>query len=97
MAVLLITHDLGVVANLADEVVVVYDGKVMEAGPSRGYLQGARPPLPQGAAERRRRISTWRRRAADGAARRQARRAQCRRPRQSARQPADRPLLAVAA
>ena len=33
MAVLLITHDLGVVSNLADEVVVVYDGKVMEAGP----------------------------------------------------------------
>lgn len=32
-AILLITHDLGVVANMADEVVVVYHGKVMEAGP----------------------------------------------------------------
>jgi peptide/nickel transport system ATP-binding protein len=33
MAVLMITHDLGVVANVADEVVVLYHGKLMEAGP----------------------------------------------------------------
>ncbi len=32
MAVLMITHDLGVVANIADEVVVLHQGKVMEAG-----------------------------------------------------------------
>jgi peptide/nickel transport system ATP-binding protein len=32
MAVLIITHDLGVVANVADEVVVVYHGQVMERG-----------------------------------------------------------------
>ena len=33
MAILLITHDLGVVANMADEVIVVYHGKLMESGP----------------------------------------------------------------
>jgi peptide/nickel transport system ATP-binding protein len=33
MALLLITHDLGVVANMADQVVVMYHGRIMEAGP----------------------------------------------------------------
>jgi peptide/nickel transport system ATP-binding protein len=33
MAVLMITHDLGVVANLADEVAVMYGGQLMESGP----------------------------------------------------------------
>ncbi|MBS0563710.1 MAG: ABC transporter ATP-binding protein [Proteobacteria bacterium] len=33
MAMLLITHDLGVVANVADEVVVIYHGQILEAGP----------------------------------------------------------------
>ena len=33
MAMLLITHDLGVVANMADEVIVIYHGEIMEAGP----------------------------------------------------------------
>ena len=33
MAMLLITHDLGVVANVADEVVVIYHGEILEAGP----------------------------------------------------------------
>ncbi|MET0606645.1 MAG: ABC transporter ATP-binding protein [Beijerinckiaceae bacterium] len=32
MAILLITHDLGVVANMADEVVVIYQGELMEMG-----------------------------------------------------------------
>ena len=32
MAVLIITHDLGVVANVADEVVMIYHGRVMERG-----------------------------------------------------------------
>ncbi len=33
MALLLITHDLGIVANMAEQVVVMYHGRVMEAGP----------------------------------------------------------------
>ena len=33
MALLLITHDLGVVANMADQVVVMYHGRIMESGP----------------------------------------------------------------
>ncbi len=32
MSLLLITHDLGVVANMADEVIVLYHGNLMEAG-----------------------------------------------------------------
>ena len=54
MAMLLITHDLGVVANVADEVVVIYNGEIMEAGPvgtifrrpSHPYLKGLMAAVP---------------------------------------------------
>jgi peptide/nickel transport system ATP-binding protein len=44
MAVLIITHDLGVVANVADEVVVLYQGQVMERGPVQALFE--RPTHP---------------------------------------------------
>ncbi len=44
LAVLLITHDLGVVANVADEVVVVYQGKVMESGNIQDIFNDSRHP-----------------------------------------------------
>ncbi|MFV2054262.1 ABC transporter ATP-binding protein [Aliiroseovarius sp. YM-037] len=54
MAILLITHDLGVVANIADEVVVIYQGEIMEAGPvepifrnpQHAYLKGLMAAVP---------------------------------------------------
>jgi peptide/nickel transport system ATP-binding protein len=44
MAVLLITHDLGVVANMADEVVVMHRGRVMEAGMLRDIFRDPQHP-----------------------------------------------------
>ncbi len=44
LAVLLITHDLGVVANLADEVVVVHQGKIMESGTIDDIFSDSRHP-----------------------------------------------------
>ena len=41
MSVLLITHDLGVVANVADEVVVMYRGRTMEAGSREDIFRNA--------------------------------------------------------
>jgi peptide/nickel transport system ATP-binding protein len=44
MAILIITHDLGVVANMADEVVVMYQGKLMESGTVDDLLRNAQHP-----------------------------------------------------
>jgi len=55
MAVLMITHDLGVVANVADEIVVLYNGRVMEHGtledvfrrPGHPYLKALLHAVPR--------------------------------------------------
>ena len=44
MALLLITHDLGVVANVAEEVVVMYRGQVMESGMLRDIYGDPKHP-----------------------------------------------------
>ena len=44
MAILMITHDLGVVANVAKEVVVLYRGRVMESGTLDDIFRDPRHP-----------------------------------------------------
>ena len=44
MALLMITHDLGVVANMADEVVVMYRGEIMESGSVEDIFRHAEHP-----------------------------------------------------
>lgn len=48
MAVLMITHDLGVVANMADEVVVLFHGEIMEAGTVQDIYDRATHPYLKG-------------------------------------------------
>jgi len=50
-ALVLITHDLGVVAQLADEVVVMYAGTAMERGPRRTIFYAHHNPYTEGLLE----------------------------------------------
>jgi peptide/nickel transport system ATP-binding protein len=47
MAIMLITHNLGVVAEMADDVVVMYLGRVVEEGPVDDIFHNARHPYTQ--------------------------------------------------
>jgi oligopeptide/dipeptide ABC transporter ATP-binding protein len=44
MAMILVTHDLGVVANHSDEIVVMYAGRVVERAPTRELFEHTRMP-----------------------------------------------------
>ena len=48
MAILLITHDLGIVNELADRVAVMYAGQIVEEGTRLDVLEGGRHPYTQG-------------------------------------------------
>ncbi|SFI38504.1 ABC transporter ATP-binding protein [Albimonas pacifica] len=48
MAIIFITHDLGVIAQTADKVAVMYLGKMVEQGPVREVIRTAAHPYTQG-------------------------------------------------
>jgi len=48
LSLLLITHDLGVVAETADRVAVMYAGRIVEHGPVRALLSAPQHPYTQG-------------------------------------------------
>ncbi len=49
-ALIMITHDLGVVADIADDVMVMYAGRAAERAPKRDIFYAGAPPVHQGPA-----------------------------------------------
>ncbi len=47
-AILLVTHDMGVIAETADRVAVMYAGRIAEIGPVRDVIKNARHPYTEG-------------------------------------------------
>ena len=47
-SVMLITHDMGVIAETADRVAVMYAGRIVEIGPLRAVIQQPAHPSPEG-------------------------------------------------
>ena len=66
MAIVLITHDLGVIADMCDDVVVMYAGRIAEAGPvqrifaapSHPYTRGLLNSIPRLTNPRKQRLNT---------------------------------------
>jgi len=62
MAMILVTHDLGVIADLCDNIVVMYGGRICERGtaeeifynPKHGYTKGLLRSIPNGSGEKTR-------------------------------------------
>jgi oligopeptide/dipeptide ABC transporter ATP-binding protein len=48
MSMLLITHDLGIVANTADSVSIMYAGEIVESGKTKAVFSDARHPYTEG-------------------------------------------------
>lgn len=51
MSVILVTHDVAVAADIADEVIVMYAGRIVESGPVRSVLRNPAHPYTQGLLE----------------------------------------------
>ena len=51
MAIIFITHDLGVVSDICDRIIVMYAGKIVEEGTSRQIFFGHRHPYTKGLLE----------------------------------------------
>ena len=62
MAILFITHDLGVIAEIADEVAVMYRGKLVEYNSARNIFANPQHPYTKGLLACRPRLQTTRRR-----------------------------------
>ena len=80
MAMILITHDLGVVAGRTDEVAVMYAGRIVERAPTRALFKDMRSPYTEAlmAAIPKLHAPPHTRLAGDRRARRPIRRGRCR-------------------
>jgi peptide/nickel transport system ATP-binding protein len=48
LSMMLVTHDIGVIADVADRVVVMYAGRIVEAGPTKALLKQPNHPYTRG-------------------------------------------------